>query len=129
MGREDIERLKRAVILSAEIWFKAGARHVETIFNGFREMGPRDLSRLVHTRIRPTDIYGLSAYHPMGTCRMGGDPEWSVVQPSGETWEVEGLYVCDAGILPTSLGVNPQLTVMALATRIAGCIDDRLECR
>jgi choline dehydrogenase-like flavoprotein len=127
MGREDIERLKRAVILSAEIWFKAGAKHVETIFNGFREMGPRDLSRLVHTRIRPADIYGLSAYHPMGTCRMGSDPQWSVVGPGGETWEVEDLYICDASILPTSLGVNPQLTVMALATRISGFIDDRLE--
>jgi choline dehydrogenase-like flavoprotein len=92
-------------------------------------MGPRDLSRLVHTRIRPTDIYGLSAYHPMGTCRMGGDPDWSVVRPTGEAWEVEDLYVCDASILPTSLGVNPQLTVMALATRIAGCIDDRLEAK
>lgn len=129
MGREDIERLKRAVILSAEIWFAAGARHVETIFNGFREIGPRDLSRLVHTRIRPADIYGLSAYHPMGTCRMGSDPEWSVVRHTGEAWEVEDLYVCDAGILPTSLGVNPQLTIMALATRIAGCIDDRLEAK
>ncbi len=127
MGQEDIERLKRAVVLSAEIWFAAGARRVETVFHGFREMGPRDLSRLAHARIRPADIFGLSAYHPMGTCRMGSDPDWSVVKPTGEAWEVEDLYVCDASILPTSLGVNPQLTVMALATRIAGHVDDRLE--
>jgi choline dehydrogenase-like flavoprotein len=126
MGAGDIERLKRAAVLLAEIWFKAGAKRVETVFHGFKEMGPRDLSRLTHTRIRPSDIYGLSAYHPMGTCRMGADPEWSVVGPSGETWEVENLFISDASILPTSLGVNPQLTIMALATRIAGFIDDRL---
>ncbi len=129
MGAGDIERLRRATALTAEIWFAAGAKRVETIFHSFREMTPRDLSRLNHTRIRPTDIFGLSAYHPMGTCRMGADPDWSVVGPGGEAWDVGDLFVCDASILPTSLGVNPQLTVMALAMRIAGSIDDRLEAR
>ena len=57
---------------------------------------------------------------------MGSDTYHSVVKSSGETWEVEDLYICDASVLPTSLGVNPQLTIMALAMRTAGFIDDRL---
>jgi choline dehydrogenase-like flavoprotein len=50
---------------------------------------------------------------------MGISPEHSVVQPTGESWELEGLFVADGSIMPTSLGVNPQETVMAMATRIA----------
>ncbi|MDD3718524.1 MAG: GMC family oxidoreductase [Actinomycetota bacterium] len=127
MGRGDVERLKRSVLLMAEVWFAAGARRVYTPLEGFKELaGARDLGRLARTRLRRAGIYGLSAYHPMGTCAMGGDPHNSVVRSSGETWEVENLFICDASVLPTSLGVNPQLTIMALAVRAAGFIDDRL---
>lgn len=128
LGPRDLERLKRSVVLMAEIWFAAGARRVYTPITGYRELtSSRDLSRLSMHRLRRGDIYGLSAYHPMGTCRMGGDPERSVVKDTGETWEVENLYISDASVLPTSLGVNPQLTIMALALRTAGFIDERLK--
>jgi choline dehydrogenase-like flavoprotein len=50
---------------------------------------------------------------------MGKVAATSVVRESGETWDVEGVFVADGSIVPTSLGVNPQLTIMALATRIA----------
>ena len=76
--------------------------------------------------MRATDILAMSAYHPLGTCRMGSDPEWSVVRHTCESWDVEGLYVCDGSVIPSSPGVNPQLTIMALAMRCAGFIDDRL---
>jgi choline dehydrogenase-like flavoprotein len=56
----------------------------------------------------------IYASHPMGTCRMGNDPKTSVVGPTGRTHDVEGLYIADASLMPTSLGVNPQMTVMAL---------------
>lgn len=126
-GPADLERLKRSLVLMAEIWFAAGARRVYTPIAGYKELtSPRDLYRLSRHRLRRGEIYGLSAYHPMGTCCMGGDPEWSVVRSTGETWEVENLYISDASVLPTSLGVNPQLTVMALALRTAGFIDERL---
>jgi choline dehydrogenase-like flavoprotein len=42
-----------------------------------------------------------------------------VVDPWGKVWDTEGLYVADGSILPSSLGVNPQLTIMMAATRIA----------
>ncbi|MDY6794659.1 MAG: GMC family oxidoreductase [Actinomycetota bacterium] len=127
IGREDLDRVKRSILLLAEIWFAAGARSVQTPIDGFKELSsPKDLQRLARISIKRASIYGLTAYHPMGTCSMGSDPDWSVVQPSGETWEVENLFICDASVLPTSLGVNPQLTTMALALRTAGFIDERL---
>ena len=42
-----------------------------------------------------------------------------VVDPSGKVWEREGLYIADGSVFPTSLGVNPQLTIMATARHIA----------
>lgn len=47
------------------------------------------------------------------------------VDPSGRLWDAENVFVCDGSVIPTSLGVNPQLTIMAMATRIAERIRDR----
>lgn len=60
--------------------------------------------------------------HPMGTCRMGRDPETSVTAPDGSVWGHEGLYVVDASVFPSSLGINPALTVAANAMRVAEAI-------
>ncbi|GAG29593.1 unnamed protein product, partial [marine sediment metagenome] len=53
------------------------------------------------------------------TCRMGRDPASSVVGPWGEAHGVRGLYIADASIFPSCLGVNPQISIMAFATRTA----------
>ena len=50
---------------------------------------------------------------------MGDDPARSVVDRNCESHEVEGLFVGDASLVPRTLSVNPSLTVMALATRLA----------
>jgi choline dehydrogenase-like flavoprotein len=55
----------------------------------------------------------------MGTARMGGSADSSVVDASGEVWDLPGCYVADASLFPTAIGVNPQITIMALATRVA----------
>jgi choline dehydrogenase-like flavoprotein len=50
---------------------------------------------------------------------MGSDPRASVVAPSGQAHDVPGLYVADACLFPTSLRVNPMVTIMAFARRVA----------
>jgi len=67
---------------------------------------------------RALQDFTLYAAHPMSTCRMGRDPTTSVVRPDGRTHALEGLYIADSSIFPTSLGVNPSITTMALATSI-----------
>ena len=62
---------------------------------------------------------GLASTHVQGTCRMGGDPERSVVDADARVWGVERLYVGDGSIVPRTLSVNPSLTIMALASRLA----------
>lgn len=65
--------------------------------------------------------------HQCGTLRMSRSPSGGVVKPSGESWEVPGLYVADASVFPSSSAVNPALTVMANAIRVAGTITERQE--
>ena len=62
---------------------------------------------------------GLVSTHAQGTCRMGDDPARSAVDRNCESHEVRRLYVGDGSLIPRTLSVNPSLTIMALATRLA----------
>jgi choline dehydrogenase-like flavoprotein len=62
---------------------------------------------------------GLASTHVQGSCRMGSDPERSVVDADGQSWDVKRLYVGDGSVVPRTLSVNPSLTIMALASRLA----------
>jgi choline dehydrogenase-like flavoprotein len=61
--------------------------------------------------------------HLQGSCRMGNDPERSVVNAHGESHDVRRLFVGDGSIVPRTLSVNPSLTIMALASRLATYLD------
>ncbi len=62
----------------------------------------------------------LFTAHQMSTCRIGTDPKGSTADPDGKVRGVEGLCVTDASAFPTASGVNPMLSIMALARRTAG---------
>jgi choline dehydrogenase-like flavoprotein len=66
---------------------------------------------------------GLASTHVQGTCRMGSDPERSVVDADAQSWDVKRLYVGDGSVVPRTLSVNPSLTIMALASRLAEHLD------
>lgn len=55
----------------------------------------------------------------MGTARMGSSSKVGVVSPTGRMWAYENLYVADSSLFPTATGVNPQLTIYALADVVA----------
>ncbi|HKI92557.1 MAG TPA: GMC family oxidoreductase [Gaiellaceae bacterium] len=66
---------------------------------------------------------GIASTHVQGSCRMGDDPARSAVDRNGEAHEVRRLYVGDGSLVPRTLSVNPSLTIMALATRLAEHLD------
>ena len=124
---EDINRLVTGVARTAEIFFAAGARR---IFTGIAPMpvirSAADIEKLLTLKIRPAQVEML-AFHPLGSCRMAAHPTRGAISPGGETYDVRNLYVSDGSAVPTSLGVNPQITIMTLATLIAEAIDRNLK--
>jgi choline dehydrogenase-like flavoprotein len=56
---------------------------------------------------------------------MGSDPERSVIDSDHRCWEVENLFVADGSVMPTQGSANPALTIMALASRLAGRLADK----
>lgn len=130
LGDHDVARLKRGIDILARVFFAAGARSVLPPVHGHGPgtdelRGEADLARFRATRLRASQLE-LSAYHPLGTCRMGRDPSKSVVGADHQLHDCAGLYVVDGSAVPSALGVNPQVTIMALATRAAGILADRL---
>lgn len=119
MGREDATRTVTAMARAARVLFAAGA---EEVYPGVPAVpvlrNPREAAALESKGLRPAELK-VSAYHPMGTARMGADPARSVCDPSGRVHGAFNLYVADASLLPGSTHVNPQLTLMALCLNVA----------
>jgi len=69
-------------------------------------------------KLKATDFV-WSAYHPQGTCRMSPTPESGVVDSWGKCHDLDNLYIADASIFPECVKVNPQISIMAFATRCA----------
>ncbi len=126
LDTQDVAHIKRGLDVLAQIYFAAGARRVHTPIAGFDVIeSVDDLAALRRATIRARDL-DVSAYHPLGTARMGIDPSRSVVDQDHQCHDTAGLYVVDGASVPSSLGVNPQITIMAMATRAAEKIAARL---
>lgn len=102
----------------AQIFFAAGADEVYAPILHLPPLTPDTLGSVDLTR-HPARSYEATSQHPLGTSRMGVRPDESVVDPRGRIWGTDNVWVADGGIVPTSLGVNPQVTVMAMAHRVA----------
>jgi choline dehydrogenase-like flavoprotein len=114
----DQERFIRGVQLMAELYFAAGARKVYTPFATHPTLDhPAQIPSLATARPHVQDTEYFTA-HLMGTCRMSARAEQGVVSPRGEVWDAPGLYIADASVMPGTIGVNPQVTIMALARLI-----------
>lgn len=108
----------------AEIYFAAGAREVFLPILGLGGIQADQLAGLDLDHVKGSQLEA-SSQHPLGTCRMGTSPKSSVVDPHGESWDLKELYVADGSVLPTSLGVNPQLSIMTMAMRTAWHLRDK----
>ena len=124
VSKQDAARVVRAVALLGEALFAAGARRLFLpVDQAPAAESVDELRRLAASRV-PAQRLDLTTVHLMGTARIGADALHSVCDPFGAVRDTEGLYVADASLFPGPVGVNPQLTVMALATRVAGRIID-----
>jgi choline dehydrogenase-like flavoprotein len=71
------------------------------------------------------DVLAIDRYaHLVGGCRMGTDPEHSVVDSDHRAWGIPNLFIADGSVMPTQGSANPALTIMALASRLADRLTD-----
>ncbi len=120
----DLERrlLERAMVESARIHAAAGAKRVFTLHTPPLEREAAAVDELVAEIARrgvATNRVALFSAHQMSSCRIGTARAASVADPEGQVWGVRGLFVTDASAFPSAAGVNPMMTVMALARRTA----------
>jgi choline dehydrogenase-like flavoprotein len=119
LSPDDLRKTLEGIRLTSEIYLAAGAQEVHTLLPGLPAVRRREELRLITEGKWTAADLKLSAYHPMGTCRMGKDARSSVVDEFGRAHDLAGLVITDASILPGSTYVNPQITIMALAARNA----------
>ena len=131
-GADERARIAKAIAIVSRLHVAAGAREIHTLYTrglSFTvDRKPPDLrldqfcERIVRERVDQNWSLIASA-HQMGTCRMGRDYKTAVCDEHGEVFGVKNLFVADASAFPASSGVNPMITVMALATCVAEAID------
>ena len=114
------ETSRDALLAMARLQFAAGAKrimpvHRDAVFVGSLAAAEKQIGSLTmdegHNR--------MFSAHVMGGCGMGEDPRKSVVNSQGRHHQVENLSVLDGSVFPTSLGVNPQVSIYAVISALA----------
>jgi choline dehydrogenase-like flavoprotein len=127
IGRRELAHLKRGIAAAVRAHVAAGAEEVITLHSrphvfhakGASTASLNEFCERVLTSSVDRNWSTLFSAHQMGTCRMGSDPRTSVCDERGAVRGVQGLYVADASLFPASSGVNPMITVMAVARLVA----------
>jgi choline dehydrogenase-like flavoprotein len=122
INEHDFQMALRGVALCARAQFESGARKVLLPFSGLHELRSADeIPKIFTHRPKPSELE-LFSVHIMGTCRISGSARDGVVDANGESHDIKNLFIADASVFPTSIGLNPMETIMALATKSAAYI-------
>jgi choline dehydrogenase-like flavoprotein len=118
LTRDDADRLAFGIARAAEVHFAAGATEVYPNIARVGVLRPGDLATFEATAFKPSELR-LEAFHPMGTARISADERDGACSTDGAVNGTTDLYVADASLFPTSVGVNPMMTIIAFAKQIA----------
>ena len=132
----DARHLRTGIDGAAQIHEAAGARRIFTSQAKWVSYDPNGGGAAAVRRARfmaDADAAGygagqvaLGSFHIMGSARLGGSPATSACDPTGQTWDVRDLYVMDGSSFPTASGVNPQISIQAVAHMNARALAARL---
>lgn len=121
-SNQTLDALVEAMRASAQIFFAAGAKRVHSPAAERFYIYKDEINHL-HQLIRRKHLklgkISISAAHLMGGCRMGDDITTSVTNEWGKVHGTDNIYVADASLFPAAVEINPYLTIMALADRVA----------
>jgi len=119
LNKADMTRFREGMYKVAQIHIAAGAHSVLPCISGMPyRLGRDEIDLLKEAPLDPR-AYVAVLSHLFGGCVMGSDPARAVCDDNGKVHGHDGLYVADASVIPTNLGVNPQATIMGLAVLFA----------
>jgi choline dehydrogenase-like flavoprotein len=118
-AKRDLTTLARGLRMLGEILFAGGARRVMLNSWGYEELTNRGQLDWIDQIAFEPGYLALGTGHPQGGNAMSRDPRKGVVGPDFRVHGYRNLYIADASVIPSSLTVNPQLTVMGLAHHAA----------
>jgi choline dehydrogenase-like flavoprotein len=121
----DFQKLLDGLILSGEAFFADGAESVIPNTFDYHEFKSLEQLRRLPDYVKDASDITIGTGHPQGGNILSANPKLGVIDPEFKAHGYDNLFVCDASVFPTSLGVNPQLTVMALANYAAEFIAAR----
>jgi choline dehydrogenase-like flavoprotein len=119
LSAADRDNLRLGIEAAARLHLSAGAREAVSLHTPALVATDQSGLRAMRTASVGPNRVGLFSAHVNGTCRLGVNPSTSGCSPTGERHGVRGLYVMDGSLLPTAPGVNPQWTIMAIASLLA----------
>jgi choline dehydrogenase-like flavoprotein len=122
---DDAARLVFGIARAAELFYAAGATEVYPQIGGVPTI-PKARVADLEASPPPRGALRLEAFHPMGTARMDSNPGLGVVGTDGAVHGADALYVADGSLLPSSIGVNPMMTIIAMASHVARHLGARL---
>lgn len=125
LSPDEAKTIQFGIARAAEIHFAAGATEVYPNTGPVAVIRRGQLADFESRSFKPGDLR-LEAFHPMSTARMGSSEGASVTDTEGAVRGAEGLYVADGSLLPSSVGVNPMMTIIACAMRVAEGVGERL---
>lgn len=126
LNAADVSRLHRGLVKAGELAWAAGAQWLMPAVLPAETISTPDAWRRFAATPPAASQLLLTSYHPLGTCRMGRDPAHAVVDLDHGAHDLPGLFLVDGSTVPGPPSVNPQVTIMAMATRAAERIAARL---
>jgi choline dehydrogenase-like flavoprotein len=124
--REDLEILRHGMLAAARCYLAAGAQEVWLPVHGTPAVrSTHDLDALAGMTFTSRGLAHHYAVHLFGGATLGASPDAGICDETGACFGMRGLYVSDASSFPTNTGVNPQITIVANALRVADGIAAR----
>src|SRR3989440_10238175 len=123
LSSHDLAHMRKGIEVGARILEAAGAKEIFTSQSAYVTYRPGQrggidgfMNEVDRNGYKPGQM-GYVSFHQMGSCRMGNEPTTSVIGPDHRAHAVKGLFVADGSAFPSASGVNPMITIMAMAHR------------
>ena len=123
LGVKELKAITKGIEILGKMWFALGAKKIIVPYKGMSVIDKEEnIIKLVERILQKPENLFIGSAHPQSGNKIGNKQENSVVNSDCKVHGFKNLFVCDASVFPTAVGVNPQITVMTVASIISSRI-------